>query len=138
MAGTMDTPMGTPMDWAQRLAPPPGAVLVRVRADSPAWIDQLPALPPGDEVTVSVSDAALRAVPSDTLARTGYRIVGVHPWRAATDGHGTVDLLVTAAIADRHPRWWRDLLAVADRAFDLRLGPVQRVLGQEIALHLTH
>ena len=29
----------------------------------------------------------------------------------------------------------RRLLGVADRAFDLRLGPVQQVLGQEIALH---
>ena len=125
------------MDHAERLAPPPGAVLVRVRASSPAWIHRVPAVPAGDAVTVSVSDAALREVASADLLERGYRVVGIHPWRAGTDGHGAVDLLVTAALIDRAPAWWQALLAVADRAFDLRLGPVQRVLGQEIALHLT-
>lgn len=125
------------MDALERLAPPPGAVLVRVRADSPSWIHRVPAVPHGDTVTVSVSDASLREVTSADLLERGYRIVGVHPWRAATDGHGAVDLLVTAALIDRAPAWWQRLLGVADRAFDLRLGPVQRVLGQEIALHLT-
>lgn len=123
---------------AERLAPPPGAVLVRVRADGPEWIHRVPPVPGGEVVTVSVSDVALRAVPSADLLRSGYRIVGVHPWRAATDGHGAVDLMVRARLADGAPGWWQDLLVVADRAFDLRLGPVQRVLGQEIALHLTH
>lgn len=126
------------MDPVERLAPPPGAVLVRVRADGPTWIDRLPPVPDGHLVTVSVSDVALREVPSADLLRCGYRIVGIHPWRAATDDHGAVDLLVTAPLIEAQPRWWRDLVAVADRAFDLRLGPVQRVLGQEIALHLTH
>jgi hypothetical protein len=126
------------MATVERLAPPPGAVLVRVRADAPTWIARVPAVPAGHVVTVSVSDAALREVASEDLLRCGYRIVGVHPWRAATDDHGSVDLLVTAPLVADHPRWWRDLLAVADRAFDLRLGPVQRVLGQEIALHLAH
>lgn len=126
------------MGTVERLAPPPGAVLVRVRADSPSWISRVPPLPRGEVVTVSVSEPSLREVPSQDLRRCGYRIVGVHPWRPATDGHGTVDLLVTAALIDTWPSWWRQLLSVADRAFDLRLGPVQRVLGQELALHLTH
>ena len=126
------------MDPAERIAPPPGAVLVRVRADGPAWIHRVPPVPSGHLVTVSVSDAALREVPGADLLRCGYRIVGVHPWRAATDGHGAVDLLVTAPLIEAHPAWWQGVVAVADRAFDLRLGPVQRVLGQEIALHLTH
>lgn len=126
------------MGTVERLAPPPGAVLVRVRADTPAWIDRLPVVPGRGIVTVSVSDPTLREVPSAALERGGYRIVGVHPWRPATDGHGSVDLLVTSLLIETHPAWWRDLLRIADRAFDLRLGPVQRVLGQEIVLHLTH
>lgn len=126
------------MDTVERLAPPPGAVLVRVRADAPTWIRRVPPVPSGQVVTVSVSDTSLRDVPSEELLRCGYRVVGVHPWRAATDGHGAVDLLVTAPLIETHPAWWRQLLSVADRAFDLRLGPVQRVLGQEIALHLAH
>lgn len=126
------------MATTEHLVPPPGAVLVRVRADSPAWISRVPPVPGGAVVTVSVSDPPLREVPSADLLRCGYRIVGVHPWRAATDGHRTVDLLVTASLIQDQPAWWRQLLTVAERAFDLRLGPVQRVLGQELALHLTH
>jgi hypothetical protein len=122
----------------ERLAPPPGAVLVRTRADGPDWIDRLPAVPAGRHVTVSVSHPDLRAVPAHLLLQRGYRIVGVHPWRAATDGHGSVDLLVHANLIESAPAWWQTLVAVADRAFDLRLGPVQRVLGDEIALHLAH
>lgn len=126
------------MDTAERLAPPPGAVLVRVRAESPDWIHRVPALPDDEVVTVSVSDVGLRDVAPQDLLDRGYRIVGVHPWRAATEGHGAVDLMVTARLVEAHPEWWKRLLGVADRAFDLRLGPVQRVLGQEIALHLAH
>ncbi len=126
------------MGTLERLAPPPGAVLVRVSADTPDWIDRLPAVPGRGVVTVSVSDPSLREVPSAALARSGYRVVGVHPWRPATDGHGSVDLLVTSLLIETQPAWWRELLMIADRAFDLRLGPVQRVLGQEIVLHLTH
>lgn len=125
------------MGTLERLAPPPGAVLVRVRADTPSWIDRLPPVPGRGVVTVSVSDPSLREVSSAALQRGGYRVVGVHPWRPATDGHGSVDLLVTSLLIESQPAWWHDLLVIADRAFDLRLGPVQRVLGQEIVLHLT-
>lgn len=126
------------MAVVQRLAPPPGAVLVRTRADGPDWLDRLPAVPAGQHVTVSVSHLELRAVSAGLLLERGYRIVGVHPWRAATDGHGSVDLLVHADLIASAPDWWRGLVAIADRAFDLRHGPVQRVLGDEIALHLAH
>lgn len=126
------------MGTVERLAPPPGAVLVRVRADTPSWIERLPVVPGRGIVTVSVSDPRLREVPDAALAHGGYRVVGVHPGRPATDGHGSVDLLVTSLLIESHPAWWRALLMIADRAFDLRLGPVQRVLGQEIVLHLTH
>lgn len=126
------------MGTVDQLAPPPGAVLVRVRAETTAWIDHLPPVPADGVVTVSVSDPSLREVPSAALERAGYRVVGIHPWRPATDDHGSVDLLVTSLLIERHPAWWRGLLRIADRAFDLRLGPVQRVLGQEIVLHLTH
>lgn len=124
------------MSIVERLAPPPGAVLVRVAAHGPDWIERVPTAPRGESITVSVSDVALRDVPSSRLLASGYRIVGVHPWRGAGEG-GSVDLLVTAAVIDRWPAWWRELIHVADRAFDLRLGPVQRVMGQELALHLA-
>lgn len=118
-----------------RLAPPPGSVLVRTRAVGPDWATRLPAVPRGNLVTASVGSPRLRAVPAADLLASGYRVVGVH---GTTSDDDTVDLLVRASLVDAHPGWWRQLRAVADRAFDLRHGPVQRVLGHEIALHLTH
>jgi hypothetical protein len=115
----------------ERLAPPPGALLVRVATTGPSWVGRLPPVPGGLEITVSVSAPDQREIPSDRLAASGYRIVGCHPNRT-----GTVDLLVPASVIAAHPDWWRQVLAVADRAFDLRLGPVQRILGAEISLHL--
>ena len=115
----------------ERLAPPPGALLVRVATTGPSWIDRLPPVPGQHEITVSLSDPTQREIPSARLAASGYRIVGCHPNH--TD---TVDLLVPAAVIADHREWWREVLAVADRAFDLRLGPVQRILGAEISLHL--
>ena len=70
------------------------------------------------------------------LRRGGYRVVGVVGAPAADPGW--VDLLVRAALVEAHPGWWQQLVAVTDRAFDLRHGPVQQVLGAEIALHLAH
>lgn len=118
-----------------RLAPPPGAVLVRTRASGPDWVARLPTVPHGGVVTASVGHPRLRAVPAADLLASGYRVVGVHGTRPDDD---TVDLLVHAGLVEAHPHWWQQLVAIADRAFDLRHGPVQRVLGREIALHLAH
>lgn len=124
------------MGPVDQLVPPPGAVLVRTRATGPGWVTGLPVVPTGHLVTASVGDPRLREVPAADLLATGYRVVGVH---AATEAdRWSVDLLVRADLVAAHPRWWQHLVAVADRAFDLRHGPVQRVLGREIALHLAH
>lgn len=118
---------------AHDVAPALGATLIRLRAEGPEWIDRLPPVPAGEVVTVTVSDGALRQVPPQRLLETGYRVVGMHP--ATTDGP-TVDLLVSAEMAAGHVGFLRQLLACADRAFDLRMGPVQLVLGPELAIHL--
>lgn len=124
------------MSILDRVAPPPGAVLVRVLADGPEWLDHLPAVPGGDVVTASVSDVALRPTGPEQLADRGYRVVGVLQPRAPGTRTAVVDLLVEAAVAQRHPAWWRQLLEIADTAYDLRLGPVQRALGPQISLHV--
>ncbi len=127
------------------IAVPEGAVLVRVPASDRSWVRGLPAVPGGHVLTVTVSHPALLPVPVDALVAGGYRIAGV-PERAGAEhttggssdvgGRSTVDVLVPVEVQERYPAWWRDLLGRADRAFDLRLGPVVRVLAAELALHL--
>lgn len=117
----------------REVAPAVGAMLLRLHADGPGWIDRLPPVPAGHVVTVTVSDASLRGVPAQRLLETGYRVVGQHP---LTSGQSTVDLLVQAEMATAFPGYVQALLAIADRAFDLRMGPVQAVLGPELAIHL--
>lgn len=116
---------------------PPGSLLVRVAAAGPAWIASVPALPRGAATVVSatVSDAALAEIPADELVARGYRLAGVVP--APLDLAGdAVDLLVPAALRETHPDWWAALLACADRAFDLDLGPVRVLLAPSLAAHL--
>lgn len=118
---------------ANDVAPALGATLVRLHADGPEWIDRLPPTPVGEVVTVTVSHTALRRIPAQRLFETGYRVVGVHP---PSGDRSTVDLLVHAELAAGHPEFFRQLLTVADRAYDLRMGPVQMALGPELAIHL--
>jgi hypothetical protein len=116
------------------LAAPAGAALVRVLATGGEWIHRLPDVPDGREVTVAIGTTAHREVADLDLLRSGYRIVGPQPQSHLPRG---VELLVTADLMTEHPRWWRALLEQADAAFDLRLGPVQRVMGTHLTPHLT-
>lgn len=114
---------------------PPGALLVRVEVDDTGWVGGLPAVPAGDTVTVSVSEPRMMQVPADDLVSHGYRLVGVSARQPATGAAAVVDLLVSAAMRERHPAWWRALLGQASRVFDPRFGPAARVLRSELALH---
>jgi hypothetical protein len=121
-----------------RPAPPPaltdGSVLVRVAAPDRSWARRLPPVPSDRLLTVTVGHPDLLPVPVDDLVGGGYRIAGV---AAAHRPVGwTVDLLVPAEVRIASPAWWRELVAVAERVFDLRHGPVQRVLAAELELHL--
>lgn len=111
---------------------PPGAVLVRVRPRGRSWVGQLPPVPAGATVTVTVTDDALAHVPADDLVSAGYRIAGVVAGATATPA---VDLLVPGTLITAAPAWFRGLLDAAERAFDCDLGPVQALLGPELRLH---
>lgn len=115
------------------LAPPVGGALVRIRCADGSWISMLPPVPGGATVTVATATAAQRTVGDADLARSGYRIVGPQPRSGMPDA---VELLVSARLMAAEPRWWRALLAVADRAYDLRMGPVQAVLGGHLVAHM--
>jgi hypothetical protein len=121
-----------------RPAPPPaltdGSVLVRVAAPDRSWARRLPPVPAGHTLTVTVGHPDLLPVPADDLLGSGYRIVGVAAEHRPVGW--TIDVLVPAEVRAADPDWWRELLGVAERVFDLRLGPVQRVLAAELDLHL--
>ena len=118
----------------EALAPPAGSALVRVQCEDASWIGRLPPVPGPDTVTVSVGRAEQAQVSDADLARTGYRIVGSQP---TTSLPSAVELLVPGALMADHPAWWSRLLGVADQAFDLRLGPVQLVMGNHLPVHLA-
>ncbi|MEX1177512.1 MAG: hypothetical protein WEB09_03535 [Nitriliruptor sp.] len=112
---------------------PEGTLLVRVPAAGRAWARELPRVPGGRVLTVTVGAADLAAVPADDLVAGGYRIVGV-----AADHRPLgrlVDICVPPDLRAAHPDWWVTLVGLADRVFDPRLGPVARVLAAELDLH---
>ncbi|MFP4149117.1 MAG: hypothetical protein ACLFUG_08480 [Nitriliruptoraceae bacterium] len=107
-------------------------MLLRLPVTGRGWPRQLPRVPRGARVTVTVGLASLLPAPTEA-ARRGYLVVG-----AASESRpigSVVDVLVPGALREAEPGWWQELLGRALRAFDLRLGPVQQVLGAELALH---
>ncbi len=121
-------------DRTRAARPADGPVLVRVGATDPHWVHGLPSLPGALRVSVTVADIALRDQAQD-LALRGYDLIAVVPGRQP-GLHA--DLLVPATLRDDHPRWFAALLLVADRVFDLRFGPVQLALHDELVAHLPH
>jgi hypothetical protein len=114
-------------------APSRGAVLVRLPAhEGGDWATSLPTVPTGWTLTVSLGHPALLPIPA-TLRSRGYEVVGVATARAPVGR--SVDVLVPAALRAQHPDWWERIGSHATRIFDLRMGPVLAVLGNELALH---
>ena len=111
-----------------------GALLVRVPATDRTWVAGVPAVPGPWTLTVTVGHADLLPVAVDDLVRAGYRLAGVTAQRASSGL--IIDILVPADLRQRRPDWWASLVSRADRVFDLRHGPVQYVLANEIELHL--
>lgn len=114
--------------------PTDGSVLVRVTALDRTWPRRLPPVPGDAVLTVTVGHPDLLPVAVDDLVSGGYRIAGVASERRPVGRN--VDVLVPAALRTSHPDWWLRFAGDAERVFDLRLGPVLRVLAAEIDLHL--
>lgn len=110
-----------------------GDVLVRLPARDTAWPATLPAAPAGHLLTLTLGHPSLLPEPDGAALPAGYRLVGVASERRPVGR--SVGIYVTATVRSQHPDWWRSLLDQAERVFDLQLGPVQRVLAAEIALH---
>ena len=113
---------------------PEGALLVRVTATGPAWVDSLPAVPDGAEVTVTLGRPELLPVDTGAVRGRGYRIIGTaSAHRPIGD---VIDLLVPSELRAAAPAWWAQLHGRAERVFDPALGPVQRMLHAELTLHV--
>ena len=114
--------------------PTDGAVLVRLPAKDRTWVADLPAVPGGRTLTVTIGHPDLLPVPPDDLVSAGYRIVGVAAEHRPLGR--IVDVLVPAALRSSEPEWWERLAGCSQRIFDLRHGPVLRLLEPELTLHL--
>lgn len=113
---------------------PPGSVLLRVVADDASWIERVPRVPAGHVVPVTVDRPELARVPVDELVARGYRVRATIP--APFDGRGSVDLLVLPRLRRDHPGWWADACFVADRVFDLEMGPVRLLFTPTLRVHV--
>lgn len=118
-----------------RGGPPPrpaDGVLLRVMVRAAHTWAEFPTVPEDSDVSVSFSTPAA-ARHGDALEALGYRAVGV----VAGDGTAepTADFLVSQAVIDRHPHWWRSLAERSDRAFSLAMGPVQVAFAEVLRTH---
>ncbi len=109
-----------------------GAVLVRVPVADDSWAALLPTPPAGHSLTVSAGHPSV-APCAETVEARGYRFAGVLD-PVGRSGR-CVDIMVPGEVRTRFPDFVTQLTALADRVFDLRMGPVLHVLAAELALH---
>lgn len=108
------------------------SLCVEVAVDDGSWLERLPPAPGSRPVSVSFDDVELAARDRTAVTDLGYVVVGTARVRHADD---VAHLLVAQEIVERHTRWWRALLDLATRVYDLRFGPVQAALGDVMRLH---
>ena len=108
------------------------SLCVEVRVEDATWIEDLPPAPANRHITLSFDSARYVARDQQTVEQLGYVNVGVGTVSHVSD---VVHLLVPLQIVNDHPRWWRALLDLSHRVYDLRFGPVQLALREVLARH---
>lgn len=108
------------------------SLCVEVGVDDVAWIEDLPPAPANHRVSVSFDDGAYVARDRRAVEELGYVCVGVGAVRHVSD---VAHLLVPHEVVEAHTRWWRTLLDLAQRVYDLRFGPVQMALREVLVVH---
>lgn len=111
---------------------PNEGVLLRCAVDDGPWAEEVPPAPGRAPVTVSLSDADAHAHHAEPLRNLGYVVV-THP--VPVRGVAVADFLVTTDTAHAHRDWYVALAKRADRAFDLRMGPVVASLAAVLGAH---
>lgn len=113
---------------------PPDGALLRLAIAGGRWAEDLPPVPRGRVVTVTLSSATAADEHGEALALLGYRLAGVSP----RPSDATVaEVLVPQAVIEAHPRFWRSLADRAEQAFSLAHGPVLARLDAELRVHLA-
>jgi hypothetical protein len=108
---------------------------VEVAVADGAWVEQLPPAPSTRTITLSFDDIELAARDRTAIDDLGYSVVGPGAVRHA---HDVAHLLVPLSAVEEHPRWWRAVLDLATRVYDLRFGPVQLALSDVLRAHADH
>ena len=108
------------------------SLCVEVRVTDAAWIEDLPPAPANRHITMSFDSARFVARDQRAVEQLGYVSVGVGAIGHAQD---VAHLLVSLEIVNGHQRWWRALLDLAQRVYDLRFGPVQLALRDVLVRH---
>jgi hypothetical protein len=108
---------------------------VEVAVTDGTWLEQLPPAPSTRPVTVSFDDVELAARDRTAVDDLGYTVVGTGAVGHAED---VAHLLVPLSAVEDHPRWWRAVLDLATRVYDLRFGPVQLALADVLRAHADH
>jgi len=108
------------------------SLCVEVCVEDATWIEDLPPAPANRLISVSFDSARFVARDRQAVEELGYVCVGVGVAGHVSD---VAHLLVTPDVIEAHTRWWRALLDLAQRVYDLRFGPVQMVLRDVLALH---
>jgi hypothetical protein len=108
------------------------SLCVEVCVEDASWIEHLPPAPAKRHITVSFDSARFVARDQRAIEQLGYTGVGVG---AVNHVHDVAHLLVPLEAVNGHPRWWRALLDLAQRVYDLRFGPVQLALRDVLATH---
>ncbi|MGH8905437.1 MAG: hypothetical protein ACRD0K_02715 [Egibacteraceae bacterium] len=113
-------------------APEHDGALVRLVVDSERWAEDVPPVPEGHAVTVAFSTEDLAAEHAEAIELLGYWVVGAHEDWGEPDA---ADFLVSEALIESHPAWWRALARLAAHVYVLRLGPVRAALAHALRVH---
>lgn len=108
------------------------SLCVEVRVEEATWIEDLPPVPADRRISLSFDAAAYVTRDRRAVEELGYVCVGVGAVRHVTD---VAHLLVPPDAVENHTRWWRTMLDLAERVYDLRFGPVQMALCDVLAAH---
>jgi hypothetical protein len=107
----------------------PGA-LVRLPVSDGPWAESLPPVPDGHRVTVSFSSPALAEEHGEAVGLLGYVVVP-----GPDEGEQVAWLLVPAALARAHPRWWTTIRSRSDAVYRMAMGPVLRRFAALLRAH---
>ena len=111
-------------------------VLARLIVTEGHWAEGIPPVPNGCDVTVSFSSDALADEHGEALQLLGYRVVPTPPSMIGT-APPIADFLISEALLEQHPTYWRSFASQATRAYNLAFGPAASLVADVIATHTT-